>query len=107
MPMVAADMPLSPLKQWSQEHIRNIFESRSDTEAMLAIEQTFATSMRGKINGKDLAYKDVKHLVQAIRNTSSSRSLKIEWQKAVESPADEQNRVRAMTIRTKVTFADI
>jgi len=97
-------MPLSPLTQWSQGHVRNIFESRYDAEAMLAIDQTFATSMRGTINGKDMSYKDVKHLVQAIRNTSSSRSLKIEWQKFVEFPADEQNRVRAMTIRTKITF---
>ena len=52
--MVAADMPLSPLTQWSQEHIRSIFESRSDTEAMLAIGQTFSASLKGTINGKDL-----------------------------------------------------
>jgi len=88
-------MPLSPLTHWSQEHIRDIFESRSDTEAMLAIEQTFATSLRATINGKDLAYEDLKQLVQAIRNSSSSRSLKVEWQKAIEFPADEQNRVSA------------
>src|SRR5260221_9181106 len=104
--MVAADMPLSPLTQWSQEHMRSIFESRSDTEAMLAIGQTFSTSLKGTINGKDLAYEDLKQLVQAIRNTSSSRSLKVEWQNSIEVPMDTQNRVSAMTpaIRTKVTL---
>ena len=100
--MSTSDMPLSPLTQWSQEHIRKIFESRSDSEAILAIDQTFATSLRGTINGKDLTYEDVKQLVLAVRNTSSSRSLKVEWQNALEVPADAQNRVCVMVIRTNL-----
>jgi hypothetical protein len=104
--MPAANMPLSPLTQWSQEHIENIFESKSDSEAMLAIAQTFATSLKGSINGKDLTYEGLKLLVQAVRNSSSNRSLKIEWNKIIESPADEHNRVSAIAMQN-FTFADI
>jgi hypothetical protein len=95
MHTLTADMPLSPLTQWSQEHIRKIFESRYDTEAVLAVDQTFATSLRGTINGKDLTYDDVKQLALAVRNASPSRSLTVEWQNANEVPADAQNCVSA------------
>ena len=87
---------LSSLTQWSQEHIQRIFESKSDADAISAIDQTFATSLKGSINGKDLTYDGVGQLVRAVRNCSPTRSLKVEWHTAIETSADSENLVSVM-----------
>jgi len=84
---------LPTLTQWSHEHIRKVFESSTNDEAIRALEETFSTTLRGSVNGKELGYEDVRHLVLSMRNETLGGNLKVEWHGALEVSTGGSNRV--------------
>ena len=84
---------LSSLTHWSQEHIRVIFESSSNEESIQAVDQTFSSSIKAMLNGKQIGRPEIKQLVLSMRAESSDGGLRVEWKQTVEVPQDEYNRV--------------
>jgi hypothetical protein len=84
---------LSSLTEWSQEHVRAIFESSSNEEFIQAVEETFSSDIKATINGKQVGRQDIKQSVLSMRAESSSGGLKVEWKHTVEVPQDTYNRV--------------
>ncbi|CAA7269541.1 unnamed protein product [Cyclocybe aegerita] len=83
---------LSSLTQWSQGHIRRVFESPSEAEAVQAIEDTFSKDVNASLNGKQLGLEQVKQLVLSMHKESRTGGLKVEWKQTVEVPEDPTNR---------------
>ena len=88
---------LTSLCQWSQEHIKSIFEAQCDEESMRAVDETFSPFLKGKMNGNELNREDIKRLVQALRESSrqkaGSAGLKVHWMYIHETPmTDSSNR---------------
>ena len=83
---------LSSLTQWSQEHVRAIFESSSNDEFIQAIEETFSSDLKAMVNGKRVGRQEIKQSVLSMR-TESSGGLRVEWKQTVEVPQDTYNRV--------------
>lgn len=83
---------LSSLTQWSQEHIRAIFESPSNEESIQAVDETFSSDITAMLNGKQIGQSEIKQLVCSMRAESSS-GLKVEWKQTIEVPQDVYNRV--------------
>ena len=82
----------SSLTQWSQQHIRTIFEAPTEEESLQAMRETFSPSIKANLNGKPLGFTDIRSMVLLMRN-SSPNGLKIRWLQAVEAPYDASNRV--------------
>ena len=83
---------LSSLTQWSQEHVRAIFESPSNEEFIQAVEETFSSDIKATINGKQVGRQEIKQSVLSMR-AESSGGLRVEWKHTVEVPQDTYNRV--------------
>ena len=83
---------LSSLTQWSQEHIRAIFESSSNEEFIQALEETFSRDLKATVNGKQVGRQEIKQSVLTMR-AESSGGLRVEWKQMVEVPQDTYNRV--------------
>lgn len=83
---------LSTIYEWSVEHIRRVFEAKSEDEARRAMDATFARDVDFSTNGKQLAHADLERFVLAMLAASGFR-LKVQWQNALEVPRDESNRV--------------
>ena len=83
---------LSSLTQWSQEHVRAIFESSSNEECIQAVEETFSNDIKATINGKQVDRREIKQSVLSMR-AESSGGLRVEWKHTVEVPQDTYNRV--------------
>jgi hypothetical protein len=77
-------MELSSLTQWSQEHIRAIFESPSNEESIQAIDEIFSSDIKAILNGKQVGLLEIKQSVILMRAESSG--LKVEWKQSVEGP---------------------
>jgi len=92
---------LTSLTQWSQEHIRDVFESISDEVSAKAIEQTFSKSINATINDKQLGYAAIKRLVSSMRKEAPN-GLKVQWQQTVDVPCDSTNRVRGGCLSKRV-----
>jgi hypothetical protein len=84
---------LSSLTQWSQEHVRAIFESSSNEKSIQAVEETFSSDIKATINGKQVDRQEIKQSVLSMRAESSS-GLRVEWKHTVEVPQDTYNRVK-------------
>jgi hypothetical protein len=84
---------LSSLTQWSQEHVRAIFESLSNEDSIQAVEETFSSDITATINGKQVGRQEIKQSVLSMRAESSSGGLRVEWKHTVEAPQDTYNRV--------------
>ncbi|KIM40655.1 hypothetical protein M413DRAFT_73003 [Hebeloma cylindrosporum] len=82
---------LTSLTQWSQEHIRAVFESVSDEDSAKAVEHTFSKSINASLNGRQLDYAAIKHLVFSMRKEAPN-GLKVKWQQTVDVPCDSTNR---------------
>ena len=91
------DKQLTSLTQWSQEHIRDVFESVSDEDSAKAVEQTFSRSINATVNGRQLGYAAIKSLVSSMRKEAPN-GLKVQWQQTVDVPCDSTNRVRGVCI---------
>jgi hypothetical protein len=85
-------MKLSSLTQWSQEHVRAIFESPSNEEFIQAVEETFLSDIKATVNGKQVGRQEIKESVLSMR-AESSGGLRVEWKDTVEVPQDTYNRV--------------
>ena len=103
------DRELSSLTQWSQEHIRAIFESSSNEEFNHAIEETFSSDLKAMVNGKQVGRQEIKQSVLSMR-TESSGSLRVEWKQTVEVPQDTYNRViffQSILVQFLISFSPI
>jgi len=78
---------LSSLSEWSVQHIRDIFEARTDEQSLRSIDATFSDSVNASINGGMLSREGINQLVLAMRKGSTGE-LKVHWQQAVEVPRD-------------------
>jgi len=87
------DKRLTSLTQWSQEHIRVMFESVRDEDSAMAVEQTFSKSINATLNDRQLGFAAIKQLVSSMRKEAPD-GLKVQWQQTVEVPHDSTNRVR-------------
>ena len=83
---------LSTLTQWSQEHVRAIFESSTNEELIQAVEKAFSSDMKAMLNGKQIGRHEIKQSVLSMR-AESSGGLRVEWKHTVEAPQDTFNRV--------------
>jgi hypothetical protein len=82
----------SSLTEWSQQHIRDIFEATSDGESMQAISLTFSEDVTASVNSMPLNKEGITQLVKAMR-ASAPNGLKVDWFQTVEAPLDEMNSV--------------
>ncbi|KAL0579294.1 hypothetical protein V5O48_002692 [Marasmius crinis-equi] len=89
---------LSSLTEWSITHIRNIFEARTDAEALEAISETFSPTLSATLNGSPIPREGIDKLVLTMRQGSiGGNGLKVQWKHTVESPQDPTtNRVSTL-----------
>lgn len=83
---------LSTIYEWSIEHIRNVFEAKSEDECLRAIDDTFSQAIEFITNGKQLGRADLQRFIVSMVSSSGFR-LKVQWQNALEVPRDGTNRV--------------
>ena len=83
---------LSTIYEWSVEHIKNVFEAKSEDECIKALDETFSQHIDFSTNGKQLNRADLQRFVLSMVQLSGFR-LKVQWQNALEVPRDETNRV--------------
>lgn len=84
---------LPTLYDWSVEHIRRVFEAKSEDECLRALDDTFARDGDFASNGRTLGRRDLQRFVLAMVSASGFR-LKVQWMNALEVPTDDSNRVR-------------
>ena len=97
---------LGSLIEWSISHIREVFEARSDDDALRAIESTFAERLEGTVNGAPLSRPQVAQMVLAMRRTAPM-GLRVEWRQAQEAPRDMSCRVRSPSCSVVAQSTDI
>lgn len=85
---------LPTIYQWSVEHIRRVFEAKSEDECRRAIHDTFSHDIDFITNGKQLTNLDLQRFILSMVAGSGYR-LQVQWQNALEVPRDESNRVSA------------
>ncbi|KAF9456750.1 hypothetical protein BDZ94DRAFT_1274861 [Collybia nuda] len=78
---------LCSLSEWSIQHIRNVFEARSDEQSLRAIAATFSEDVSATVNGVPLSREGIDQLVLAMRRGSSG-GLRVQWQQAIGAPWD-------------------
>src|SRR5277367_1509448 len=78
---------LSSFREWSIDHITNIFETPSDDDCLRYIRETFADDVTATINGSPLPRQGIDTLVHAMR-TSSETGLSVEWGETTEVARD-------------------
>ncbi len=84
---------LSSLTEWSQSHIKDVFEATTTEASTAAIARTFSKDLKGIINGMPLPYDSLVRLVTTMRG-ASAMGLKVTWKEAVEVAQDPStNRV--------------
>jgi len=76
---------------WSVEHIREVFEAKSEDECLRAIDDTFSQAIEATINGKALPRPELQKFILSMLKISGFR-LGVQWQNAVEVPRDPSNR---------------
>ncbi|KJA16422.1 hypothetical protein HYPSUDRAFT_193150 [Hypholoma sublateritium FD-334 SS-4] len=86
---------LSSLSQWSEQHIRAVFEAPTEQESLQAMKETFSPSIKAYLNGKPLGFAEIRSMILLMRNNSPN-GLKIRWLQAVEAPHDACNRGGSM-----------
>jgi hypothetical protein len=89
---------LSSLTEWSQSHIKRVFEAKSDSQCLEAINDTFTPSVKATLNGQSVSPADVKNFVLALRRAGEQNGgsgLRVHWKYALDVPDDPNtNRVR-------------
>lgn len=83
----------STIYAWSIDHIKNVFEAKSEEECMSALDDTFSHAIEVTVNGKTLSRMDLQRFVLSMLGSSGYR-LNVQWQNGVEVPRDDSNRVR-------------
>lgn len=96
---------LPTIYEWSVEHIRRVFEAKSEDECRRAINDTFARDVDFISNGKQLSQLDLQRFVLSMVAGSGYR-LHVQWQNALEVPRDESNRVSVQCFDVEAMCAD-
>ncbi|KAL4244071.1 hypothetical protein ABKN59_010964 [Abortiporus biennis] len=81
----------STIYDWSIEHIRDVFEAKSEDECLFAIDHTFSQSIEVIVNGNPLTRLELERFVLSMLKNSNFR-LNVQWQHALEVPQDSTNR---------------
>ena len=89
---------LPTIYEWSIQHIKNVFEAKSEDECIRALDGTFSQNIDFITNGKQHSRADLQRFVLTMVTTSGFR-LKVQWQNALEVPRDSSNRVRMSSLR--------
>ncbi|KAI9061074.1 hypothetical protein PYCCODRAFT_1427917 [Trametes coccinea BRFM310] len=76
---------------WSIEHIKKVFEAKSERECLQALEETFSQRLEFTFNGSPLPRVGLQKIVLAMLQTSGF-CLNVDWLNAVEVPRDSSNR---------------
>ncbi|KAI0077777.1 hypothetical protein K474DRAFT_1661188 [Panus rudis PR-1116 ss-1] len=84
-------MPIPSIYSWSIDHIKAVFEAKSEDECLRAIEETFSHHIDVSVNGKELSRPELQKFVLTMVKTSGYR-LSVAWQNALEVPRDPSNR---------------
>ena len=79
---------------WSIEHIKRVFEGKSEQACIQAIDDTFSERLEFTFNGSPLPRVGLQKLVLSMVQ-SSNFCLNVDWLNAVEVPRDSANRVSA------------
>ena len=85
-------MSLSSIYEWSIDHIKHVFEAKTEEDSLEAIDDTFSHHIEIIMNGKELSRGELQKFVLAMVKSSGFR-LGVSWQNAVEVPRDDSNRV--------------
>lgn len=86
-----APLKLSSLAAWSEDHIRAIFEARTDAEADAAIIRTFASHVVATLNGAPITRAHIVGLVRSMRAGATRGGLRVHWRESVEVPRDARS----------------
>ncbi|KDQ57055.1 hypothetical protein JAAARDRAFT_92720, partial [Jaapia argillacea MUCL 33604] len=78
---------LSTLSSWSQTHIKNVFEARTDEACLRAMDTTFSQKITATLNGSPLSREAMAKVVLAMRN-SAKEGLSVDWRRTEEWPSD-------------------
>ncbi|KAH9950009.1 hypothetical protein B0H21DRAFT_777039 [Amylocystis lapponica] len=73
------------------EHIKRVFEAKTESECRRALDDTFSQRMEFTMNGTSLPRAGLLRTVLSMVENSGFR-LTVEWQNAVEVPLDSSNR---------------
>ncbi|KAH9902750.1 hypothetical protein C8Q73DRAFT_635136 [Cubamyces lactineus] len=76
---------------WSTEHIRRVFEAKSEHDCLKALDDTFSQRLEFTFNGSPLPRAGLQKIVLAMLQTSGF-CLNVDWLNAVEVPRDGSNR---------------
>ena len=77
---------------WSIEHIKSVFEAKSENDCLRALDNTFSDRLEFTFNGSPLPRVGLQKLVLSMVQ-SSNFCLNVDWLNAVEVPRDSANRV--------------
>ncbi|THH29992.1 hypothetical protein EUX98_g4187 [Antrodiella citrinella] len=81
----------SSIYTWSIDHIKTVFEAKTEDECIRAIDDTFSHAIDVTVNGKALSRMELQRFVLNMLGSSGYR-LAVQWQNAVEVPRDDSNR---------------
>ena len=102
-----APAKLSTLHEWSQEHIKSVFEARDDAVCIAAINKTFSDNVTASINGTPMTKQDIIKLVFGLRGAAPD-GLKVHWENGIDVPKDpETNRVSSVDYTSGKTHVQI
>ncbi|RPD59605.1 hypothetical protein L227DRAFT_611830 [Lentinus tigrinus ALCF2SS1-6] len=82
---------LSTFYSWSIEHIKNVFEAKSERDCLKALDDTFSQRLEFTFNGSPLPRVGLQKIVLAMLQNSGF-CLNVDWLNAVEVPRDGSNR---------------
>ena len=63
---------LSTIYEWSVQHIKNVFEAKSEDECLRAMNETFAQDIDFTSNGKQLGHSELKRFVLGMVSSSAA-----------------------------------
>ena len=95
----------SSIYSWSIDHIKSVFEAKSEDDCLRAIDATFSHAIEVTVNGKSLSRMELQRFVLGMLGSSGYR-LSVQWQNAVEVPRDESNRVSGSFFENPVAEHD-
>ncbi|OBZ72161.1 hypothetical protein A0H81_07631 [Grifola frondosa] len=82
---------LSTFYAWSIEHIKRVFEAKTERDCLEALDDTFSQKLEFTFNGSPLPRMGLQKIVLAMLE-GSGFCLNVDWQNAVEVPNDGYNR---------------
>ena len=87
---------------WSIEHIKSVFEAKSERDCLRALDETFSQRLEFTFNGAPLPRVGLQKIVLGMVQASGF-GLNVDWLNAVEVPRDSANRVSALQWACDIT----